>query len=278
MAGAVCLAHLLLPTGRRSEAGLMLPLRRLLLLLAGAPARVDGHIPGQVCHSWTREFGCHPPPPVSVWPSPRNMSVAAGGPARGIQGLQLLCDTDQAHCDDVLQLAMERYDGIISGTSTRAGVAGSVAAGAAAAPPVAGPEILTLTIHVEGGDPTLNATKFLGMDESYTLSVPSNGGALLVAPTTLGALRGLETFAQLVDYTHSPPQIAHTPVTIADTPRFPWRGLRLDSSRHFCACTVSSSVVALCELTMRCACHAVPVRAIKAALDTMASGKYPHKW
>ena len=201
-----------------------------------------GHHPGQVCHSWTRGFGCQPPPSVSVWPHPAKMSVG-DGPARGVQDLQLLCDADH-HCDDVLRLAMERYAGIIAGTSTREGVASGVAA-----QPV-GSELPTLTIQVAGGDPILNATKFLGMDESYELSIPSSGGAVLTAPTTLGALRGLETFAQVIDYTRAPPQIAQTPITIADAPRFPWRGLRLDSSRHF-----------------------LPLRTILSALDTMASTK-----
>lgn len=39
------------------------------------------------------------------------------------------------------------------------------------------------------------------MSEEYTLSVPTTGSATLTAETTLGALRGLETFAQLIDFT-----------------------------------------------------------------------------
>ncbi|MBS1853072.1 MAG: family 20 glycosylhydrolase [Acidobacteria bacterium] len=70
----------------------------------------------------------------------------------------------------------------------------------------------------------------LGEDESYSLIVTSNG-ATLRAPTTLGAMHGLQTFLQLVRIT---PQGFATPaVSIQDKPRFPWRGLMIDSGRHF---------------------------------------------
>ena len=51
----------------------------------------------------------------------------------------------------------------------------------------------------------------------------------------IGALRGLETFSQLVQFdpettTYS---IFATPITIDDAPRFPHRGFMVDTSRHF---------------------------------------------
>jgi hexosaminidase len=70
----------------------------------------------------------------------------------------------------------------------------------------------------------------LGEDESYTLEVASTG-AQLNAPTTLGVLRGLQTFLQLVRQT--PAGFAVPAVSIQDQPRFPWRGLMIDVSRHF---------------------------------------------
>lgn len=70
----------------------------------------------------------------------------------------------------------------------------------------------------------------LGEDESYTLDVTSTG-ATLAAPTTLGILRGLETFLQLAQ--PCPEGFAAPAVHIEDKPRFPWRGLMLDVSRHF---------------------------------------------
>lgn len=69
-----------------------------------------------------------------------------------------------------------------------------------------------------------------GEDESYALEVTA-AGAKLTAPTPLGTLHGLQTFLQLVDI--SPDGFSATIVMIHDTPRFGWRGLMIDSSRHF---------------------------------------------
>ncbi len=70
----------------------------------------------------------------------------------------------------------------------------------------------------------------LGEDESYHLTVDSNQ-ARIQAPNALGALRGMETFLQLVEVDAQ--GFAISGVTIDDAPRFPWRGLMLDCSRHF---------------------------------------------
>jgi hexosaminidase len=70
----------------------------------------------------------------------------------------------------------------------------------------------------------------VGEDESYKLEVTVTG-AKLTAPTPLGAMHGLQTFLQLVDV--SPDGFAAPAVTIQDQPRFPWRGLMIDSARHF---------------------------------------------
>jgi hexosaminidase len=70
----------------------------------------------------------------------------------------------------------------------------------------------------------------VGEDESYSLEVIA-AGAKLTAPTPLGTLHGLQTFLQLVDV--SSDGFAAPEVTIQDRPRFPWRGLMIDSARHF---------------------------------------------
>jgi hexosaminidase len=70
----------------------------------------------------------------------------------------------------------------------------------------------------------------LGEDESYQLDVAPDG-ARLKAATVAGALHGLETFAQLVV---PGAEGFHVPaIHIEDRPRFPWRGLMLDVSRHW---------------------------------------------
>jgi hexosaminidase len=85
----------------------------------------------------------------------------------------------------------------------------------------------TLQIHADHGR---QAVQKLGEDESYELTV-ADSGAKLTAPTTLGVLRGLQTFLQLVQIT--PTGFVAPAVTIKDQPRFPWRGMLIDVSRHF---------------------------------------------
>jgi len=70
----------------------------------------------------------------------------------------------------------------------------------------------------------------LGEDESYKLDVTATG-AKLSAPTALGVIHGLQTLLQLV--APSSQGFAAPAVHIEDTPRFPWRGLLLDSCRHW---------------------------------------------
>jgi hexosaminidase len=85
----------------------------------------------------------------------------------------------------------------------------------------------TLRIRAAGPGSAIPA---LGEDESYTLEVGDGGGDLR-APTVVGALRGLETFLQLVEGDAQGYFIRG--VRIADRPRFPWRGLLIDFGRHF---------------------------------------------
>ena len=70
----------------------------------------------------------------------------------------------------------------------------------------------------------------LGEDESYTLDV-TPAGAKLHAANPLGTMHGLQTFLQLVAIT--PDGFTVPAVHIEDQPRFPWRGLMMDVSRHF---------------------------------------------
>eukprot|EP00966_Prymnesium_polylepis_P189040 4379790-Prymnesium_polylepis.3 len=74
----------------------------------------------------------------------------------------------------------------------------------------------------------------LETDESYTLVIVP-AGATLSAPTVYGALRGLETFSQLLRFNFSTSSyyVPGAPWRIADAPRFPHRGLMVDTSRHF---------------------------------------------
>ncbi|MBV8867768.1 MAG: family 20 glycosylhydrolase, partial [Acidobacteriaceae bacterium] len=97
-----------------------------------------------------------------------------------------------------------------------------------------------------GGNATLNivveerdhrAPQRLGDDERYSLEVTSNQ-IRISADRPLGALRGIDTFLQLVQQTKvaggvGMPGFSVLAVTIRDEPRFPWRGFSLDVARHF---------------------------------------------
>ena len=67
-------------------------------------------------------------------------------------------------------------------------------------------------------------------DESYHIDI-TRRQAILSAPTVVGALRGLETMLQLLDADRN--GYFFPGVQIDDRPRFPWRGLMIDSARHF---------------------------------------------
>ena len=87
----------------------------------------------------------------------------------------------------------------------------------------------------------------LNEDESYTLIVTPLK-IKLNSETDLGALRGLETLLQLLNSNKN--NYYFPDVRIEDVPRFPWRGLMMDVSRHF-----------------------MPVEVIKRNLDAMAAVK-----
>ncbi|OAY73924.1 Beta-hexosaminidase 3, partial [Ananas comosus] len=81
-----------------------------------------------------------------------------------------------------------------------------------------------------------------GVDESYTLS----------AETVFGALHALQTFSQLCSFNFVTRvvELRSAPWTISDLPRFPYRGLLIDTSRHY-----------------------LPVRIIKGVIDAMTFSK-----
>jgi hexosaminidase len=87
----------------------------------------------------------------------------------------------------------------------------------------------------------------LGEDESYRLEVTEQR-ARLTAANPLGILRGMETFWQLVEA--GPKGFAAPAIVIDDKPRFPWRGLHMDVSRHW-----------------------MPIEVVKRNLDGMAAVK-----
>jgi hexosaminidase len=91
------------------------------------------------------------------------------------------------------------------------------------------PDSAQATLLVEARAPGL-AVPSIEEDESYTLEVSERQAALRAA-TVVGALRGLETFLQLVEGDREGYFVPV--VSIHDAPRFRWRGLLIDVGRHF---------------------------------------------
>ncbi|MBS1823403.1 MAG: family 20 glycosylhydrolase, partial [Acidobacteria bacterium] len=102
----------------------------------------------------------------------------------------------------------------------------------------------TLAIDVDSAG---EAIQSIDEDESYTLAV-TPAGIKLHAATVVGAMRGLTTLEQLIQPSGN--GFVVPAVQIEDSPRFRWRGLMIDSGRHF-----------------------EPVEVIKRNLDAMAAVK-----
>lgn len=88
----------------------------------------------------------------------------------------------------------------------------------------------------------------LERDEAYRLEI-NDTQILLTAGTRTGAVRGLETLLQIIGVQKKAVRLPQ--LVIEDAPRFVWRGVLLDSSRHF-----------------------LSVATLKRQLDAMAAAKY----
>ena len=84
-----------------------------------------------------------------------------------------------------------------------------------------------LVVEVQGAG---EAVQGLDENEAYSLLVTATG-ARLRAATVVGAMRGMQTFLQLLQT--EPGGYFFPAVQIEDSPRFRWRGLMIDCGRHF---------------------------------------------
>jgi hexosaminidase len=93
--------------------------------------------------------------------------------------------------------------------------------------------ISLLALVVANGSAPLH----LGVDETYSLAIPAEAAApiTLTAATQFGALAGLETLSQLLVFDPGTRTYAveGVPLSVEDAPVFAWRGLLVDTARHF---------------------------------------------
>jgi len=148
----------------------------------------------------------------TLMPMPVKAEKAAG--ALSIDATFTISATDPA--DPRFQAALTRF---IAQVARQTGIM------VTALKPVSG--AATLQVEVAGRGPEYPT---LGEDESYQINVAPTG-ARIKAATVDGALRALATFAQLI--APGPEGFRAPAMHIEDHPRFAWRGLMMDVSRHF---------------------------------------------
>ncbi len=185
-------------------------------------------LPWAACESLPKSWT--PPPPKNttrplVWPLPK--SYASGhttlrvvNPDSSAAGFFALTNATSK----LLNTAFERYSALTFPHAVDPSDGGSSAADDVG-------QILGLVVSVES---LAEDYPQLGDNESYTLSISTTESkATLTAATVYGALRGLETFSQLVqfDFVAGVYTLRNAPWLIADEPRFPHRGLMVDTAR-----------------------------------------------
>lgn len=92
----------------------------------------------------------------------------------------------------------------------------------------------------------------MDMDESYEIKINNTAGSQIIAPTVWGALRGMESFSQLVFSTMEfgdTVQYLVKETHIHDSPRFTHRGILMDTSRHYIAKSVLRDNLDLMEMS-----------------------------
>ncbi len=161
----------------------------------------------------TSTFAAQPPQAFvnTLMPQPAHLTVRPGWlPIR--QGFAAATDKFQdRRLDDAIMRAMRQL------TQQTGVVIGEAMAGSRA----------TLIVSVDGPG---EAVQGVHENESYSLDVTPQG-ARLHAATDVGAMHGLQTLLQLVQ--NSGRGYFLPAVSIQDSPRFAWRGLMIDCSRHF---------------------------------------------
>ncbi|XP_043095215.1 beta-hexosaminidase subunit beta isoform X1 [Puntigrus tetrazona] len=198
-----------------------------------------------VCSGWLfDDFGGKPKEPdeISLWPLPQkyqSSGVAFKLSAASFQIVHAAQSSAGPSCS-LLENAFRRYFEYVFGDLKKHEKSRKKARDS---------DLAELQVWITSADPECDGYPSLNTDESYELSV-DEPSAVLKAANVWGALRGLETFSQLVyedDYGAN--NINKT--DISDFPRFAHRGILLDSSRHF-----------------------LPLKVILANLEAMAMNKF----
>ncbi|WP_263353179.1 beta-N-acetylhexosaminidase [Acidicapsa acidisoli] len=162
----------------------------------------------------SEETGKGVPAPLKLMPLPRSVTPGTGHLTLDEHFTAAFAGTHDARLNAALDRMVRRLD------RQCGGVLRSQHLSASGASPV-------LTLKVAG---SLDNVQSIDEDESYQLNV-SASQATLTATTDLGAMHGMETFLQLLSSENGSCQLPV--IAVDDAPRFRWRGLMIDVSRHF---------------------------------------------
>ena len=187
-------------------------------------------------------------PTALLWPLPAShqltnqLQPGAGG-AGGSGFVEMdpatFAFTSNLRGNDILAHNFDRYRRIVFAFNGSGSACADPAGSGPGSDSVSGPTTLGAPAPLIGGlavtiaqlsDPAPPLDELTTLDESYALTV-SEEGANLNCTTVWGALRGLETFAQMVAM--SGPRYLVRTGAITDRPRFSYRGLMLDTARHW---------------------------------------------
>jgi hexosaminidase len=214
----------------------------VLLLLSLTFSAYCGQYESFGAPRWSRVGGdpARPAEPISIWPMPWNYTLSAADSIATVSLSTLRASSSPSNKDKLLPKVIERFvqaavrsvEGLgqrvtaIRTNLEQGGVRAARGPARAAAPPA----VKRIAVYVATPDVELA----LGVDESYTITA-KDGVVEVRAGTVWGAQWGLESLLQLLDYrgVEVGYVIPGYPLSISDAPAYPWRGLLIDSSRHF---------------------------------------------
>ncbi|XP_051875673.1 LOW QUALITY PROTEIN: beta-hexosaminidase subunit beta [Pristis pectinata] len=189
-------------------------------------------------------------PHGSLWPLPQTVVISSMVYRLSSVTFQIVHSaesTASVGCS-ILDNAFRRYYYYIFGSSTGSSQRQATLNSTGGRGPGPG-ELRQLQVTITSSDPECNQHPRITSSEAYEITV-AQPAATLKSETVWGALRGLETFSQLV---YEDEYITHliNKTEITDAPRFSHRGVLLDTSRHY-----------------------LPIKVILKTLDAMSFNKF----
>ncbi|XP_059830532.1 beta-hexosaminidase subunit beta isoform X1 [Hypanus sabinus] len=176
----------------------------------------------------------------SLWPLPQRVAISPDVYRLSEVTFRIVHSTQSTAsvgCS-ILDNAFRRYYGYIFGSSQREATGGRDLG-----------DLPQLQVTITSSDPECNKYPSISSNEAYELIV-AQPAATLKSETVWGALRGLETFSQLVYEDEYTTHLVNK-TEITDAPRFAHRGVLLDTSRHY-----------------------LPIKVILETLDAMSFNKF----